>query len=397
MIMNGIRFIILFLILGNIPSYLRAYFGVTLGSTASYASSLLLLLYFFFTREKHKPQFPFILLGILYFTLSGLNYSIGLASDFIKEFARFMIVVICANEVLYRTNKKEIYVILFLGALSVIVNATLFPLANANFYPTYGRYSGFYLNPNFAGSICLVGFALSYSMKIKWYRIAGQLIFTLAGIFTFSRGFIVIWLLINFLSIYYSKRNLIVPVIGAGVIIVLLALSSLLSLNRERFQALQSIFESDKQIQTSTITDDSRTATWAMYTELIADKPFFGNGFGKMRQKTSILPGVHNSYLLVLGESGFVPFLIMIGLYGYLIAFSFQFFQTNPEYFYLSCVLSLSLMVGHGYFDDFYNVLVSMFVYIELRRLKYNKRITVSVTEEEELNITKNLSEKSKI
>lgn len=378
-LMNGVRFLILFLILGNIPSYLLAYFGGNLGPIASYASSLLLLFYFVFTKKKHRPLLPFILLGILYFMLSSLNYTAGLAIDFIKEFVRFMIVVVCAVELLYRTNKKEIYIILFIGALSVIINATVFPLANANFYPTYGRYSGFYLNPNFAGTICLVGFALSYSIRPKWFQVAGQLAFTLAGILTFSRGFIVIWLLINFISVYNNRRNIVVPLIGAGVLVMFLAISSLLSLNRERFKALQSIFESDTQVITSTITEDSRTATWAMYTDIIAEKPFFGNGFGKMSAKTVQLPGVHNSYLLVFGEAGFVPFLLMLGIYCYLIVFSFLKFKTKPEYFYLSCVLSLSLMVGHGYFNDFYNVVISMFVYVKLRQLRDNKGMELAL------------------
>ena len=301
-LMNGVRYFILFLILGNIPSYLSAYFGIALGSAASYASSLLLLFYFIFTREKHKPLFPFILLGILYYLISGLNFENGDALDFMKEFLRFLIVVVCAVEILYRTDKRDIYIILLIGAASIIINATVFPLANINFYPTYGRYSGFYLNPNFAGSICLVGFALSYSILPKWFRVLGQLMFTLAGILTFSRGFIVIWLLINLISIYNNRKNIVVPMIGAGVMIVFLALSSMLSLNRQRFAALQSIFQSDAQVQTKTITEDSRTATWALYTDLIASKPLFGNGYGRMSKKTALLPGVHNSYLKVLGR-----------------------------------------------------------------------------------------------
>ena len=372
-LMNCVKFVILFLILGNIPSYLSAYFGIGLGSLASYTSSLFLIFFFLYTRKKHKPLFPFILLGILYYMISGLNYDNGEASNFLKEFLRFLIVTICAVEVLYRTNKKHIYIILLIGAASIIINATVFPLANINFYPTYGRYSGFYLNPNFAGSICLVGFALSYSILPKWFRVLGQLMFTLAGILTFSRGFIVIWLLINVISIYNNKKNIVVPLIGAGVMIAFLALSSMLSLNKQRFKALQSIFESDSQVQTETITEDSRTATWALYTDLIASKPLIGNGYGKMSKKTALLPGVHNSYLKVLGESGIVPFLLMLGIYSYLIIFSFRSFKAKPEYFYLSCVLSLSLMVGHGYFDDYYNLLVSMFIFIKLRETNNTK------------------------
>jgi len=228
------------------PSYLLAYFGSSLGSISSYASSFLLVVYYFLSKEKHELLLPFILFGILYYTLSGLNYSGPDTEFFFKDFIRFMIVAVCAVDLLYKTNNKDIYLILLIGALSIIINAVVFPLANANFYPTYGRFSGFYLNPNFAGSICLIGYALSYSMSNKWLRLSGQLIFTLAGILTFSRSFIVIWLLINIFAIYHNRKNLIAPAIGALVLILLFAVSSFLTLNTARFSALKSIFSEDQ-------------------------------------------------------------------------------------------------------------------------------------------------------
>ncbi|RAJ16056.1 O-antigen ligase family protein [Arenibacter echinorum] len=350
------------------PSYLLAYFGSTLGSLSSYASSLMLLAYYFLSREKHELIFPFILLGILYYTLSGLNFSEYEPEWFFKDFIRFMIVVVCAVDLLYKTNNKEIYLILLIGGLSIIINAVVFPLANANFYPTYGRFSGFYLNPNFAGTICLIGFALSYSMSHKWLKLGGQLIFTLAGILTFSRSFIVIWLLINMIAIYHSRKNVIVPAIGALVLILLFAVSSFLTLNTARFSALQSIF-SDEQIQSETIQKDSRTGTWALYTDIIFDKPFWGNGYEYMQKKQQGLPGVHNTFLMVLGEAGIIPFFLIVGIYLFLLIKSYSFFRSNPEFFYLSCVLTISLMVGHTYFSNYYNVLVSMYLLIQFKKL----------------------------
>lgn len=366
--MNLLRYIILFLILCNMPSYLLAYFGSTLGSLSSYASSLLLLAYYFLSREKHELIFPFILLGILYYTLSGLNFSEIDPEWYFKDFIRFMIVVVCAGDLLYKTNNKDIYIILVIGALSIIINAVIFPLANANFYPTYGRFSGFYLNPNFAGSICLIGFALSYSMGNKWFRLGGQLIFTLAGILTFSRSFIVIWLLINIIAIYHNRKNVIAPAIGALVLVVLFAVSSFLTLNTARFSALKSIF-SDEQIQSETIQKDSRTGTWALYTDIIFDKPFWGNGYEYMQKKLPGLPGVHNTFLMVLGEAGIIPFLLIVGIYIFLLIRSYSLFRSNPEYFYLSCVLTISLMVGHTYFSNYYNVLISMYLLIQFKKL----------------------------
>ena len=167
-----------------------------------------------------------------------------------------------------------------------------------------------------------------------------------------------------------------VPMIGAGVLIILFALSSVLSLNQSRFSALKSSFDSDTQVQTKTMTEDSRSDTWSLYTDIILDKPIFGNGYAYMQQKSMGLPGIHNSYLLVLGEAGILPFLLMLGIYSYLLIKSFYFLKTSPEYFYLTCVVMLGLMVGHGYFSNYYSVLISMFIYINIRHKKPNIIVT---------------------
>ncbi len=364
--MKLIKYLILILILWNIPGYLLAYFGSTSGSVSSLASSLLLIFFFFFVKKRHKLLLPFILLGILYFMLSSLNFSGAPVTEPIKEFVRFMIIVVCAGEVLYRTTKKEIYIILLVGSVSIIVNALVFPLANANFYPTYGRFSGFYLNPNFAGSICLVGYALSYSMSNKWLRFGGQLLFTLGGIFTLSRSFFVIWALINIVSIYQDRKNIQAPLIGILMILIVLGFSGKLSLDSERFSALESLFTS-KKVRSRTITQDARTETWALYTDMILDKPILGNGYQKFQIHKSGYPGVHNSYMMVIGEAGILPFILMVGIYVYLLIKSYSIFRTEPEYFYLSLVVSIALLVGHGYFSNFYNVFISMYIFIQIK------------------------------
>lgn len=371
--MQILKLSILILFLWNVPGYLLAYFSPALGSLSSYASSGLLLLYFFLVRDKHKLLIPFILLGVLYFSICSIHFEGHGVSEFMKEFIKFLIVVVCAGEIFHRTPKKEIYLILIVGGLSIIINAVVFPLANANFYPTYGRYSGFYLNPNFAGSICSVGYALSYAIGHKWQRIGGQLIFTLAGIFTFSRTFILVWLIITAVAIYRDKKNLKAPLVGAVVLILVFTFSSKLSLNTQRFNALQSIFGSEK-VQTKVIEKDTRAETWALYTDMIIDKPVLGNGYMKMQIKNAKLPGVHNSYLMILGEAGFLPFLLLIGIQIYLLYKSALLFHSHPEYFYISCVVTMSLMVGHGYFRSYFNVLISMFLFIHIRKLEKLKQ-----------------------
>lgn len=379
--MNIIKYITLFLFFCNIPSYLLAYFGGGLGSLSSYLSSIIILAYFFLSKEKNKLLLPFILLGILYYMLSGLNYSEPIygIEFFIKDFIRFMIVVLFAGEFLYKTSNKDIYIILLIGATSIVINAVIFPLANANFYPTYGRFSGFYLNPNFAGSICLIGYALSYVIPNKVLKLGGQMLFTLAGILTFSRSFIVIWLLLNIIAIYNNKKNMLAPAIGALVLLLVFTVSSMLTLNTDRFKALQSIFGEEK-VQTRTIQEDSRTDTWALYTDLILDRPFLGNGYESFKTKLSGLPGVHNSFLLVIGEAGILPFLLMLGIYSYLLLKGIQKFKQHPEYLYITVVLIMSLMVGHGYFDNYYNVILSMYLYIQYKKPVNNQQFNLSTS-----------------
>lgn len=366
--MKILKWIILFLILCNMPSYMLAYFGSGLGSLTSYASSLLLLFYFFFAKPRHKLLLPFILLGILYFTISGINFSYPDEKLIINEFLRFMILVVCAVEVIHGTSKKDIFIILFIGALSIIINAVIFPEANANFYPSYGRYSGFYLNPNAAGIACLVGYVLTYGMTNQRLKLAGQIVFTLAGIFTFSRTFMVIWLLITLIATYNNRKNFVAPMAGALVLLIVIAFSTKLTLNTERFEGLLSIFQGNPSTS-SALTEDVRTETWAIYSNMIMDKPVFGHGYLKLQTK-QFGPGVHNTYLMVLGEAGFVPFLLLLAIYGRLLAGGLKLYGRHPEYLYITLVLILALMASHTFFTEFFKIFVSMYVYVELRNFR---------------------------
>ncbi|MDT7830199.1 O-antigen ligase family protein [Pricia sp. S334] len=286
-----------------------------------------------------------------------------------KESLRFMIAIVCGTELMARSKPKDFFYIFLIGAFSVIVNAVIFPEANALYGLIRGRFSGFFLNPNFAGSACLLGFALSYTINSKTWRLIGQFAFTLAGILTLSRTFVIVWLLINILAIAKSKKNLLVPAIGAVVLIGVFTFTDSKMFETDRFDALESFFD-EGPVETKTLQRDSRTATWALYYDMIMDKPIFGHGFMKLQKKTSDLPGIHNTYLLVIGEAGIIPLLLLIGLYGYLIYNSYKQFKTRPELFYIMVVVSLSMLVSHNYFFVYNNILLSVYVYLELRKIR---------------------------
>ena len=389
MIFKILRLVILFLLLNNMTAFALTYLGTTMGAIFSALSSVSLLVYYFFSKPWHKPALPFIIFSLLFFTISSFNYTEQDTTNyFIKESIRFMIVVICGVEVMYRSKTSDFFYILLVGAFSVIITAVVFPESNAYYNLIAGRYSGFYLNPNSAGYACLMGYALSYTIKSKQWRLIGQFAFTLGGIFTLSRTFFLVWILINLVSIIRDKKNIYVPMVGVIVLIIVFSFTNTDNFASDRFEALGSFFD-DGPVQTQTLQEDSRTATWAMYYDLIMDKPFFGNGFTKFQRNTGLLPGVHNTYLLVIGEAGIIPFLVMIGLYGYLFFSSLNLFKTRPELFYIMFIVMLSMLVAHGYFYVYNNVLLSIYVYVQLRKIKEDEKddILESFSTEKKLGI----------
>lgn len=367
--MGYIRWIILLLLLLQLPAFFLFKLGPSLGSLSSYLTSALLLFYSFVAKPKHKLFLPFILLGILYFTFSTFNFSTEDETEFIKSFLRFMIVVVCGNEVLKRTKNQELLIVLLIGGLSVIIQGVFFPEAFTAFSSVSGRASGFYLNPNYAGTVCLVGYSLSLSSNSKHLRWAGMIIFSLAGLLTLSRTFIVIWLIINLIASFRNKRNLIGFAVGGAAIVIIFGISTFLELNTERFSALESIFSS-KNVQTETIAKDTRMDTWAKYAPKVWDSPLIGNGYNKLRGKQYGGSGIHNTYLMVWGEAGIIPFLFLVGLYLLLMRRCLTYFDVHPEYLYTIVVIALAMLASHGYFESFFMVFISMFVFSRLNEIE---------------------------
>ncbi|MEZ4970189.1 MAG: hypothetical protein R2814_11160 [Flavobacteriaceae bacterium] len=231
-ILKCIRITLLVLILWNVPTFLLHYISPSLASLCSYLTSALFIAYFVLAPKNVTLTYPFIILGLLYFTISSLNYHfVDVDNFFIKEFLRLMIVVTFGASIVGQTNTKELYIIILLGTISIIINALVFPEMSINI----GRAAGFYLNANTAGAICIIGYGFSYGIKEKNLSIIGQMVFTLAGILTFSRTFIVIWLFLNLIAIYRSKKNMLAPIIGIIALIFIFTFADELTLNKHRF------------------------------------------------------------------------------------------------------------------------------------------------------------------
>jgi O-antigen ligase len=315
--------------------------------------------------KNTKPVYPFILLGLLYFSIASFNYNfLDVDNFFIKEFFRLLIVVTFGAAIVGQTNIRELYIVILIGTISIFINALIFPEMSINI----GRAAGFYLNANMAGALCVIGYGFSYGIKEKTLRIIGQMVFTLGGVLTFSRTFIVIWLFLNLIAIYRSKKNMLAPVIGVIALLLVFTFAEELTLDKQRFSAFQSFLERGDNRSAQTLQEGSRDETWAQYYDLVMEKPWIGHGFMSFQKPTNNKPGAHNTYLMIIGESGIIPFLLHIGIYTMLFIKSLGVFKSQPEYINITIGIILYMLTSHTYFVNFYLILISMYVYVHLKK-----------------------------
>lgn len=358
-IMKVPRVIILSLILWNLPSILLFNYGATLGSLISYTTIGLLLIYYLF-EDKTTPNWFVIIISLLYFIISSFQYY-DEPKYFINETLKFFVLLIGGYELLKRVSNEELFFFMLIGGLSIGIEAL--------FYPSkFGRYSGFYLNPNEAGFICIFGYALIFSFKNKSIKLLGQFVFTLMGLLTFSRTFIVVWLFVNIISLVISIKN--IRIIGIGFLIfsTLLIIDDVVGLNNPRFKQLKNIVYNEN-VSTEKISDDSRLETWAMFYDKIFESPILGSGYGSFSGKLGYL-GVHNTYLMIVGEAGILPFILFIGYMGYLFYWSIYFFRKTPYLIMQTTALALFLLTDHNFFINYFVIFIAMWIQYQLVKQK---------------------------
>jgi hypothetical protein len=363
--MKNLKFIILPVILWNLPSYALAHFTAMTGTILSYGAFSLIIVYYFFNK-KEKPIDSLILLGLLYFLISVFVDTQN-AENFIVTFIKYFIFIIMGIKVAKDTTDIEIYILLLLGALSIIYESILM-------IDTGGRYSGFYLNPNFAGLICIIGYSLSLSIDNIKLRLLGQLLFSIAGLVTFSRTFLLLWVLISLVSLAISYKNAYKIVIGVVLFSLFLSFGDEFDFNTRRLEAFSTIL--DGQISDEML-EDSRTQTWALYYDKVLNKPFFGNGYLSMSGKTYgigensySIQGVHNTFLMILGESGIFVFLYFTAIYGGFVVTGIRIFNNEPLILLVSFSLFLYMLTSHNYFDNYFILFVSIWLWLKINRKK---------------------------
>ena len=354
--MKYLKYILLLTILWNIPSFFS--YDEAIGSKFSFLMISLLLIYYFLCR-KGKFILPFLILGLLYFIISGSILVAGDIKYFINDLIKYFVLIIAGAELARESSKKDLFVILVLGASSIFIHALLFQ-------GDFGRYSGIYLDPNGAGFVCAMAYSLSFKVRPRFLKILGQLIVTFAGLLTFSRTFIILWFIVSLIATISDKKNYLNFVIGIGALSMLISVSAFFKVDNIRFNAITNLLINQETSSLSIVRTDSRLKTWSKYYEDILENPFYGNGYRQLSGYEKEKPGVHNAYLMVIGEGGFLPFLTFLGIYFYMLLGSFRCYKTESFKFMLAITLAILLLTTHNYFDNFIIIFMSLWLYIQI-------------------------------
>jgi O-antigen ligase len=327
----------------------------------SYLSFSLLIIYYVLSK-KNKPAWPFIIFALAYFIVSGLN-GVDDEKNYFIDFAKYLIIIVCGGQLIFNTKVNELIIVLAIGVSTILFNALLYP-------SDYGRYSGFYLNANEAGFAALIGFVLCFSISNQKWKLIGHAFFTFCGIITFSRTFLLLWLILIIISILQNRKNLKILGIGMVTLIMFFSVTQLLRLNSERFNLINNLVNKG-QVDTF-INKGSRTETWSEYYDLILNSPFFGSGYKTFTSDYIFEDGVHNNYLRIIGESGIVPFLLFIGLYFYILHQSFKVFKTEGFLFLLALSLIGLNLTTHNFDTLYYVTFTSIWLYFKLNEYSKN-------------------------
>ena len=364
--MKYIRIVILFLIFCNLPGFFLVKSSATLGQFFSYSLFLLITVYYFFS-EKRKLVLPFIVLGGLFFVIS-IMVSTQNSDTYLVTLLKYFIFIIMGAMVVKDTTKEEIYIVLLLGGLSILYEFMFIEGIG-------GRYMGVYLNPNSAGYACILGYSLSYSIENKKLKFIGQLLFSIAGFVTFSRTFLIIWLLINLISILISYKNVYKVIVGVVLFALFLSMGDKFDVSARRLSAFSGILEGRVN---DDLKSESREKTWAHYYDKILTKPIFGNGYqsfsgeivGREDSKFTARVGVHNTFLMIIGEAGFFVLLCFVWIHGAFLVNGVKTFGQSPLIFFVSFSLIMYMLTNHNYFENNLELFVSLWLYFQIEGWK---------------------------
>ncbi len=93
--------------------------------------------------------------------------------------------------------------------------------------------------------------------------------------------------------------------------------------------------------------------------------------------------GVHNTYLLIIGEAGIIPFLLFLAYFIYLFYWGIYFFKETPYLIMQTIALSVFLLANHNFFNFYYLTFAAMWIQYQIVEQKHsldNQKNTIEDT-----------------
>lgn len=379
--------IICFLLISDLNGVMESLIGIgQLLSPLILISSIINLILVY----VHKKHFLFnksilIILSFytFYFFFSGivrisnydkLFYGIPFSSLFMGYFTSVIIISAVYFSTLVLIKEGQVNL-----AFNIIIFALIFSTATVIFTDVSGignftqgkedldntRASGFFANPNEAGLVanfCFVFIIFFFIENIGSKKLL--ILLMAASVYASFRSFsktsmvisaILLVYFIYYLYNYYLKNKkvlkvIITTIIVASLALIIFAINNLDELTKDwdsnqriRIEAFTLLLT---QGELETETDTERGDAFKFGINIIKESPFIGKGYGYLQYGIiSNNQGVHNTYLMVFGESGIIGFLLFIYIFIQLSGF-ILFYQEKKSIIFLFTSVIIIILIN---------------------------------------------------
>lgn len=315
------------------------------------------IIMFFFDKKKiNWYVFATMLVFFIYSVMPIGEYNMGWA-------VKLLIMMLLALILNLFVNYKEILNLKFnlnLLAIGLIISSAYFltyflspiirnkPLSTMN--EGFIRFSALLVNPNALAMICEVSLGLLtiYLLqdKFEWTDIMSYVIFSVLGLSTFSKTFLILFsIMFIIMAIYCLKRYKLKAfytflIIGFVALIIFLLKRNVFIMYLRRFTtSIDSDFDSYEYILDVATT--GRYQLWLTVLDFMFTHPLvlvFGNGFGAPLIASL---SAHNFYISLIYELGIVGTLLCIAMFATIL---YVYFKQKQGKFYKAWIVPIVIL-----------------------------------------------------
>ena len=286
------------------------------------------------------PILTYVLIAITYGMLSGNVYFSLVRTYFFSGVLMTIIAIhiIKSNKELVDNIVKFSREVLLLASVSVILSPYYYPyMQELPLALGEQRFSGFFLNPNEASlsSVFFFNFILYRPYEKRMFNLFAVALMIVALVLTFSKTGVILFFASLMLFLLLKRKGMLMLFAIALLTLSLQFLpdtlsnkiGSSLSLSDAQLRRLDLLY-GFLQGRIDSHTTGYRIDTWNSAIPIIADGFPHGTGLGTFyyggnfpyQNENIYWQGVHNTYLMIVGEAGFVAFALFIVCYGNLLA-----------------------------------------------------------------------------